>query len=400
MKYKFNDTVRLFKCCGIDIIGDIGTGTIIGLDAEGALFVDKIYHEDTIEPTTEKEQLLIQELTNSGFFNNTKEKNINMAYFHITSKCNLKCIGCYSDEENRNSKNDLSTQQCIKIIDNLNRAKVKTLIISGGEPFLRNDLPDILKYAKQQCKIQTVQVVSNGMIDRVKYLEVLPYIDSLSISVDGYDEKSSFLRNSNMEYVLETVKYLSSMTQRVCMIFTLNAKNIPFISKYIKLSNTLHVPFTFSVLTVENSDEFAPFCLGKKEYDILKEIEKHQDLPIDDVTQGNYIGCKQTCGLGRQTISIASNGDVYPCHMLQNYSLKFGNALCDELLLLSSTKINFWNVDNIDECKKCDYKYICGGGCYARRYFTCRDMKMSHDPCCELYKNDISRIISELKENV
>lgn len=277
MKYKFNDTVRRFKCCGTDIIGDTGTGTIIGLDAEGAFFADAIYKGDTVEPTTEKEQLLFQEFINSGFFCNNKERNINMAYFHITSKCNLKCIGCYSDEENRNSKKDLSTQQCIEIIDNLNRAKVKTLIVSGGEPFLRNDLSDILRYAKQQCKIQTIQVVSNGMIDRLKYLEVLPYIDSLSISVDGYDEKSSFLRNSNMEYVLGTVEYLSSVTRKVCMIFTLNAKNIPFISEYIKLSNTLRVPFTFSVLTVENDDDFAPFCLGKKEYDILKEIEKYQD---------------------------------------------------------------------------------------------------------------------------
>lgn len=402
MNYGFNSSVCRFKCCNVEMIGDSSTGIVIGLDSEGACFVDNLFSDSSTKPASEKEHKLFQELQDSGLFieNATHMPfTVNMAYFHVTSRCNLNCVGCYSDEENRNCKNDLTTEQCLRIIDNLKQSNVTNIIISGGEPFLRNDLVDILKYAKQDCSIPVIQVVSNGMVERKKYIEALPYIDSLSISVDGYNEKTSFLRNSNMEYVLGTVKYLSSITPKICMIFTLNAQNIPFISDYINLSNSLHVPFTFSLLTVRDTEELKPFCLGEKEYSFLGEIEKIQDFPIDDVTQGNCIGCKRSCGLGKYTISIASNGDVYPCHMLQTPSLRIGSALNNNLTVLLSTHKSNWNVDNITECVDCDYKYICGGGCYARRFFDNPSIQASHDPCCNLYKADISRIISELTEN-
>ena len=63
-----------------------------------------------------------------------------LEYFHITSRYNLKCVGCYLDEIDKNKKYDLDTKQCLKILDNPKRSNVKQLIVSDGEPLLRLDL--------------------------------------------------------------------------------------------------------------------------------------------------------------------------------------------------------------------------------------------------------------------
>ncbi len=49
-----------------------------------------------------------------------------------------------------------------RALDELAAAGLATLIISGGEPFLRDDLPDIVAYAKRTCGIKSVTVLSNG----------------------------------------------------------------------------------------------------------------------------------------------------------------------------------------------------------------------------------------------
>lgn len=392
LEEKFNDYVRYFKCCGIGLIGDFSTGAIIGLDEEGSKFIENFINDCTTVPATEKEKEILQQLKISGFFEK-KDMALNVAYFHVTSKCNLKCIGCYSDEENRNEKKDLSTSQCYKIIDNLKHANVRCLIISGGEPLLRNDLPEILNYAKTNCKIPIIQVVSNGMIDRHRYEEILPYIDLISISVDGYNENVHFLRNSNMRYVIDTVKYLSSITKKLSMIFTLHGQNLQYIPEYIAFSNSLQVPFSFSLLTVKKEVAFSQFYLEEDAYLLLNSMERKYEIPIEDVTTENVIGCKNSCGLGMQIISISSDGNVYPCHMLHDPDLKMGNALCEEISSILCKYCQQWDVNHIEECKKCEYKYLCGGGCYARRYFNKKNIQNSHDPCCEIYKTDIMQTL-------
>ena len=401
MRYIFKNTVRYFECCGVPMVGDIDNNIVIGLDEIGKATVQSILNGKETDVNVQGQEELLSVLNESGFFvaSESGKKNVVTAYFHVTSNCNLHCVGCYSNEEQRNSKMNLSIEQCQIICNNLKRAGVECLIISGGEPLMRTDLPEILRYAKQVCQIPRVQVVSNGMMARAKYDAILPYIDQISISVDGYNENISYLRDSDMTYVLDTVKYLSQITDKLCMIFTLHSKNINHIQDYITLSTTMQVPFTFSLLTVENSEEFSNFQLKAENFDRLKTLEEEFGLPIEEVVSSGCIGCKSSCGLGNRIVSIASNGDVYPCHMLQNYELKLGNALTEEISSIvgySGEVMAKWNVEAIKECSKCEYNYLCGGGCYARRYLSGKSIETSCDLCCAIYKTDIKRTICSL----
>lgn len=70
------------------------------------------------------------------------------AYVHITDNCNLHCVGCYSHVEKRNKKTDLTYKEICYELDQLADNGVKIIVISGGEPFIREDIELICKYAK------------------------------------------------------------------------------------------------------------------------------------------------------------------------------------------------------------------------------------------------------------
>ena len=72
------------------------------------------------------------------------------AYLHVTHHCNLNCIGCYSAVDARNARRDLTLDELRGIIDALADAGCRHLVISGGEPFLRDDLPAIVAYARER----------------------------------------------------------------------------------------------------------------------------------------------------------------------------------------------------------------------------------------------------------
>jgi len=80
--------------------------------------------------------------------------------WEITNKCNYKCIHCRMDELNDFNK-ELSTDEVISCINQLNEIGVYQINYSGGEPFLRNDFIDILEYtSKSNIKIG---VTTNGV---------------------------------------------------------------------------------------------------------------------------------------------------------------------------------------------------------------------------------------------
>ena len=95
---------------GVDIIGNPSSGVIVGLDEEGLSIVNKLRNHLPIHPASlnSNELLLLNTLAESGFFISEGPIKIRSVYFHVTSHCNLHCPGCYSYEDGRNARNDLS----------------------------------------------------------------------------------------------------------------------------------------------------------------------------------------------------------------------------------------------------------------------------------------------------
>lgn len=232
------NNVKTFKVKGITIIANRNNGMVIGLDREGEEVVDLLKSNlIEISSLSDNQKELYKVLEENDFLKSCyKEiKGIDSVYLHVNSACNLHCLGCYSYVENRNTRNELSFDEWKCVIDDLSLLGVKNIVISGGEPFLRKDLREICKYIKETVN-GSLEVISNGTMNISDYEVVLPYIDALNISIDGYDDKTSFIRDKGiMKRVLDTVERLKEKIP-IKLIVTLHKKNVPFMKEYENLA--------------------------------------------------------------------------------------------------------------------------------------------------------------------
>ena len=92
-----------------------------------------------------------------------------IASIEVTSLCNAHCNYCYIKDA---SIKDLTTKQLFTAIDKFSKNGIFHLHITGGEPFLRPDILDILSYAKES-NFFYCSIFSNGILLNEKHLDFL-----------------------------------------------------------------------------------------------------------------------------------------------------------------------------------------------------------------------------------
>ncbi|GAG17377.1 unnamed protein product, partial [marine sediment metagenome] len=98
------------------------------------------------------------------------EKNYySCASIELTSRCNAKCDFCYIVDKN---VRDLPTEKIHEILDKLAEAGIISLTFTGGEPFIREDLLDILSYAVEK-KFWKMSIFTNGTLIEDRHIQFL-----------------------------------------------------------------------------------------------------------------------------------------------------------------------------------------------------------------------------------
>ena len=70
--------------------------------------------------------------------------------WNITLRCPLKCSHCYVDAGEREAEGVLSTEEAFRVIDQIWETGKPVVVLSGGEPLLREDIFDIARYGTEQ----------------------------------------------------------------------------------------------------------------------------------------------------------------------------------------------------------------------------------------------------------
>lgn len=407
MEYKFNKDVKRFNIGGVEIIGNLQNGSYCGLSEQGKSVVNLIENgEDLSLLTRTSNRKLLGYLKDAGFFSDNLDKNtILSAYLHVTNRCNLRCVGCYSEDSTRNCEQDLTLEQEQLILDKLVKLGVKMLVISGGETVLRNDLHEIVRYAKETTGFPYICILSNGLLltdERAQQLA--PYVDEYSISIDSFDENgTAYIRRENrFTDLMKAVEIAKKYFKKVNILPTLHRKNIDDIDKYIKLAQKLSVAISFSILTCSGDGETGDLIPDRAQLEYLGQAFKpgeQIDLRSKDVNEFTMTACEK-CGIGEQILSIGANGNVYPCHMCHDDTLKLGNILTDDIQNILERRdqcICHANTNYIDECNECKYKYFCGGGCRARAFMNTGTLS-GKDPYCPMFKAYIQSFEKMIQE--
>lgn len=392
---KFHSEVILFDFEGIPLIGNYDTGYVIGLTEEGLQVCKKALVSDVTKDEFDSvDPLLFKHLNIGKFFDHTtrKENSLESVYLHVTQRCNLSCRGCYSDNGQRNNIPDASLKDIKKALNDLAECGVKSLIISGGEPFLRKDLSEIIRYAKEQCCISSINVLTNGIArDDAVLKQMKDYVSKISVSFDGYSSSCpAYIRKTQrFDELVKTVEAIQKAGIAAHIIPTIHSRNINDLGKYIALSSSLGVTLNFSLLSCEASNELKELVLS--DIDQIKLAEEifsaNQTDPflVSDSPIGVNISVKKRCGAGKNTINIGADGRVFPCHLLYFDELAFGNVFTDSLSdILKGAKAQefFRAIEKPCIEESCRFFALCGGGCRGRAYLETRNLSMKDSYCC------------------
>lgn len=392
---RFTDEVVSFDFAGIPMVGSLSTGYAIGLTEDGAAVCARMHEEDVAEDEVAAvDPALLEHLVNGGFFEaKADDGRVVSAYLHVTQRCNLDCAGCYSLDEQRNALADAPLSDVLHAVDELAAAGLAQLVISGGEPFLRADLPDIVAHAKRDAGIAKVTVLSNGTrITREALERMAPYADCVSVSFDGCSAAApAYIRSEQrFDELVEAVKLIQAAGVEAHVLPTVHAKNVDDLAAYVQLSRDLGATLNFSLLSCEADDaalgELLPGddelrALGRS----LLTLDNGRPIPALDAPVGMNLTVKKNCGAGFRTLSVAADGTVYPCHMLHRREFAMGNAftgtLADALASDVSRAFRDLDVSTYEDCGTCRYMRICGGGCRARSLFESGNLKSKDSYC-------------------
>lgn len=179
----------------------------------------------------------------------------------VTYNCNSRCTMC--DIWKLKDNTDLGIDYYKKLPKTL-----RDINVSGGEPFLRQDLLELIKILKETCLKARIVISSNGFLSDLieermrEILEVVPDI-GIGISIDGIGEMHDKIRGipGGFNLAIKTVKMLKEELgmKSLRLAFTISKENVEHMSKVYDLSRELGVEFT---LALAQSSEF--FFGGKE----------------------------------------------------------------------------------------------------------------------------------------
>lgn len=152
--------------------------------------------------------------------------------WNLTRRCNLTCKHCYALAVDKAFPGELSTDDCFDVLEDLRAAKVPALILSGGEPMVRNDLFKISARAKELGLY--VALSTNGTLidaENVKDIAAADY-GYVGISIDGTrDTHDAFRRKVGaFDASMKGVRLCVAEGLKVGLRFTMtqdNAHDLP-----------------------------------------------------------------------------------------------------------------------------------------------------------------------------
>lgn len=304
---------------------------------------------------------------------------------NLTNKCNLLCPHCFMNAGHP-MENELSTAEITGFLKNLKSFGINHVSFSGGEVTMRTDLIELINCAYEAGL--KIDILTNGvswteeMID-----EIASKVNAVQISVDGFseEENAKVRGKGSFEKALQTLDYFlqKGVTCRIAITpfpsTDLPAKGASYVKFARDLRNRysdlpLRIVFTTGIM---DGRELRLSDQERQDYHELMMLmtshylgEDAKDYPFILSARKHLI--MDNCGYG--SLYISANGDVKMCN--KSYVKPIANlrdVSIEELSDLSRQARRSSNINNIEPCRGCPIRYVCGGGCRVDEFPELRD---------------------------
>ena len=293
---------------------------------------------------------------------------INFGGIITTYRCNSKCHFCNIWKYPSNIKEEIKVESYEKL------PFIKTVNITGGEPFLREDLDDIVRIIKK--KSNRIIISSNGL-DTEK---ITKFFDKhrnvgIRISIEGLPRINDSIRgqNHNFDNSMRTLLELSlRKIKDIGIAITISNRNICDLTLICQLANMMKIDFSTAV--PHNSFYFHKYDNEISNTGIMRDEIKKIILMLLGTKRIknwfrayfnygliNFIHGKSRlirCEMGYNSFFLDPYGEVFPCNVMQK---SMGNIKDDSFDVIWKSK----QADNIRECvRQCTNNcwMICNAG--------------------------------------
>ncbi len=338
--------------------------------------------------------------------------DLRMIAWEITRQCNLSCSHCRASAERGPYPGELTTSECLRLLDDIASFSTPVIILTGGEPLLRKDIFQIARYGSEKG-LRLVMAVNGTLIDDTVARKMQDSgIQRISVSIDGATAESHD-RFRQVPGAFEGALRGIKLAKKVGLEFQINTTitrqnrhELPAILDLaIDLGAAAHHIFLLvptgrgrdlkdEQVTAQEYEEILTWFYDQKErsplhlkatcapqfYRILRQKARKEGK---NVTYENFGLDATTRGcLGGVTFCFISHvGQVQPCGYLE---LNCGN-------IRESTLEDIWTKSDIfrdlrefnnykGRCGRCEYRKVCGG-CRARAFEMSGDF-LEEEPYC------------------
>ncbi|MBN2211763.1 MAG: radical SAM protein [Sedimentisphaerales bacterium] len=349
--------------------------------------------------------------------------------WNVTPACNLRCVHCYAHQQGGSGGEILTTDEGYQLLDNLAAFGVPVVLFSGGEPLKREDIFDLIGYARQRG-LRTVLSTNGTLITRHVAGELARVgLHYAGVSLDGIGATNDRFRHFEGAYelALEGIRNCRRAGVKVGLRFTLTRHNVGDIEAIFKLLVDEDIPrvcFYHLVYTGRGRDIMADDLThdqARASMDVIIDhtVRLHQAgldkqvLTVDNHADGAYLlermrrenhprlaearqllernrGNRSGSGIG----CVSWDGTVYPDQFWRDkplgnvrekpFSAIWGEANDDLLGQLRRRKELLKG-----RCATCGYLDICNGNFRARAEAATGDIWAS-DPACYLTDEEIA----------
>ncbi|MCK4234719.1 radical SAM protein [candidate division WOR-3 bacterium] len=294
----------------------------------------------------------------------------------LTYRCNNNCEHCYVGR--KKPFPEMETEDWKKVIKKLWKIGIPHITFTGGEPTLREDLPDLIAYAEDIGLV--TGVITNGRLlskELVRNL-VNAGLDHIQITIESYNAEThnKMVQADAWKETVAGIKNSLDSPLYVLTNTTLTTDNSNEIEEHIKfLKNTGLEKFAYnSIIYSGNGRSVGTGIEEEKIGSYVNRIKKKaEEVELDFIwyTPTHYcvfdpciagVGLKQ-CSAAKYNIAVEPNGDVIPC---QSYFETMGNILNDpwDMIWNSDVALYLRNNEYVEEkCKVCPDLNLCGNGC-------------------------------------
>lgn len=337
---------------------------------------------------------------------------IRLIAWEVTRSCNLACKHCRAEAHTEPYPGELSNAQAKALIDTFPEVGNPIIIFTGGEPMMRPDVYDLIKYAGSKGLRCVMSPNGTLLTPETAALIADAGVQRCSISIDGADAASHDAFRGvpgAFEASMRGIEYLKAAGVGFQINTTVTRDNLHSFKDIFKLCEKIGAEawHIFLLVPTGRGAEIQDQVISADEYEevlnwfydfrkttsmhlkatcaphyyrIMRQRAKAEGIKVDMDTFG-MDAMTRGCMAGMGFCFISHTGQVQPCGYLE---LNCGNVLqtpFPEIWKKAEPFVRFRQPAEYDgKCGVCEYHKVCGG-CRARAY-TMTDNYMSPEPLC------------------